>query len=94
MHTLQLDPVQQRPAAQAASAAALLLRTPASGMLGTPAPGSPVAVPMDELGRAVAARLGALAPSLRLAGALPFDRQANCHLLPVQVQADNADMDD
>ena len=94
MHTLQLDPVQQRPAAQAAAPAALLLRTPASGMLGTPTAGSPVAVPMDALGRAVAARLGALDPSLRLAGALPFDRQANSHLLPVQVQADNAAMDD
>ena len=70
----------------------VLLRSHASGLLGRHTGGSAITVPAAGLGRSVAERLEAQ-PELRLAGALPFDRDAASHLLPVQAETDTASMD-
>ncbi|GAA3993412.1 isochorismate synthase DhbC [Comamonas faecalis] len=87
-----LHPVAIAPAAPSAAAPdfdSILLQGSAGALLGTPmAPA--LAVPARALGAHAAPLLAALAPGERLAGALPFDRQAASHLLPVRTRTGGA----
>ena len=70
----------------------VMLRGYEASLLGTAA-SQVIAVPAAALGAQIAPLLATLAPQARLAGALPFDREAPSHLLAVQAQTDTAAID-